>query len=213
MHCLTVTLFFFCLLALASSALKASHSFDVDVPSFNVNSSDVMAVCIFIVMIWWWWCLSYTEQSSWLEWSDLYRQRFGIRNQLCSGAVSRQHGWIGQIPAECCKYNQLNRIAIWCVVMRWFKATRKGGYWLAQANVIARVKQGSDWQSLTNGQLFTNRDQFGCFYHDNVIFAYIVKILWISRSLLTIYFILFIMTINQFHITHPRMMEMIKRIA
>ena len=63
-----------------------------------------------------------------------------------------------------------------------FKATRKGGYWLAQANVIARVKQGSDWQSLTNGQLFTNRDQFGCFYHDNVIFAYIVKILWISWS-------------------------------
>ncbi|PAV63922.1 hypothetical protein WR25_03292 [Diploscapter pachys] len=139
MHCLTIALFFFCLLALASSALKASP-LDVNVPSFNVNSSDVMAnrvvgsngvTCI----------------DKDLEYAINY-------------AVGQYRG-------------NMDGLARYLLNV----ATRKGGYWLAQANVIARVKQGSDWQSLTNGQLFTNRDQFGCFYHDNVIFAYIVKIL------------------------------------
>ncbi|VDP25416.1 unnamed protein product [Heligmosomoides polygyrus] len=43
---------------------------------------------------------------------------------------------------------------------------RKPGTWMVHAEVISGRAQGRDWQTTTNGDVFSGRSMYGCFYHD-----------------------------------------------
>ncbi|TKR86375.1 hypothetical protein L596_010979 [Steinernema carpocapsae] len=49
------------------------------------------------------------------------------------------------------------------------------GNYLVHAQMINAYHQGVQWQSTTNGDLFTGRSRTGCYYHDTETFILLVK--------------------------------------
>ncbi|CAI4222097.1 unnamed protein product [Auanema sp. JU1783] len=49
-------------------------------------------------------------------------------------------------------------------------SSRKPGKWLVHAQVISGTRQGRDWQTSTNAEIFSQKDQYACFYHDNLTY-------------------------------------------
>ncbi|KAK6021819.1 hypothetical protein OSTOST_12502 [Ostertagia ostertagi] len=55
-------------------------------------------------------------------------------------------------------------------------AYRKPGSWLVHAEVISGRVQGRDWQTTTNGDIFTGRNLYGCFYHDMQTYVLVLRL-------------------------------------
>ncbi|PIO72825.1 hypothetical protein TELCIR_05227 [Teladorsagia circumcincta] len=55
-------------------------------------------------------------------------------------------------------------------------AYRKPGSWLVHAEVISGRPQGRDWQTTTNGDIFTGRNLYGCFYHDMQTYVLVLRL-------------------------------------
>ena len=52
---------------------------------------------------------------------------------------------------------------------------RYPGYWFIHAQMIQNQHQGIEWQSTTNGDLFTPTSTRGCVYHDTQTYIVILK--------------------------------------
>nr|CDJ92954.1 unnamed protein product [Haemonchus contortus] len=53
---------------------------------------------------------------------------------------------------------------------------RKPGTWLVHAEIISGRAQGRDWQTTTNGDIFTGRSLYGCFYHDMQTYVLVIRL-------------------------------------
>ncbi|KAI1721949.1 hypothetical protein DdX_04239 [Ditylenchus destructor] len=54
---------------------------------------------------------------------------------------------------------------------------RYPGSWLVHAEMIGSQRQGFEWQSLTNGDLFEITSRHGCYYHDTQTYLIVVAAL------------------------------------
>ena len=52
---------------------------------------------------------------------------------------------------------------------------RYPGYWFIHAQMIQNQRQGLEWQSVTNGDLFAPTSTHGCYYHDTQTYVIILK--------------------------------------
>ncbi|KAK0413263.1 hypothetical protein QR680_006695 [Steinernema hermaphroditum] len=52
---------------------------------------------------------------------------------------------------------------------------RYPGQYLVHAQMINQWTQGPQWQSTTNGDIFTGRSRTGCYYHDTQTYILLVK--------------------------------------
>ncbi|KAJ1363750.1 hypothetical protein KIN20_023679 [Parelaphostrongylus tenuis] len=52
----------------------------------------------------------------------------------------------------------------------------KKGSWIVHAEIISGRSQGRDWQTTTNGDLFSGRSMTGCFYHDMQTYILVAKL-------------------------------------
>ncbi|KHJ83024.1 hypothetical protein OESDEN_17281 [Oesophagostomum dentatum] len=55
-------------------------------------------------------------------------------------------------------------------------AYRKPGAWLVHAEIISGRAQGRDWQTVTNGDVFTGKSLYGCFFHDLQTYILVVRL-------------------------------------
>uniref|UniRef100_A0A1I7YL66 Conserved secreted protein n=1 Tax=Steinernema glaseri TaxID=37863 RepID=A0A1I7YL66_9BILA len=51
------------------------------------------------------------------------------------------------------------------------------GEFVVHAHSLSGFDQGKQWQSVTNGDIFTGRSGHGCYFHDNRFYVLIVKYL------------------------------------
>uniref|UniRef100_A0A1I8ADG5 SCP domain-containing protein n=1 Tax=Steinernema glaseri TaxID=37863 RepID=A0A1I8ADG5_9BILA len=52
---------------------------------------------------------------------------------------------------------------------------RYSGQYLVHAQMINQWTQGVQWQSTTNGDIFTGKSRTGCYYHDTQTYILVVK--------------------------------------
>lgn len=52
----------------------------------------------------------------------------------------------------------------------------KTGKWIVHAEIISGRSQGRDWQTTTNGDVFSGRSMTGCFYHDMQTYLLVLKL-------------------------------------
>ncbi|KAI1722855.1 hypothetical protein Ddc_07037 [Ditylenchus destructor] len=52
---------------------------------------------------------------------------------------------------------------------------RYSGSWLVHAEMIGSQRQGLEWQSVTNGDLFQSSSRHGCYYHDTQTYLIVVR--------------------------------------
>ena len=52
---------------------------------------------------------------------------------------------------------------------------RYPGYWFIHTEMIQNQRQGLEWQSVTNGDLFAPTSTHGCYYHDTQTYVIILK--------------------------------------
>ena len=52
---------------------------------------------------------------------------------------------------------------------------RYSGYWFVHAEMITNQRQGVEWQSVTNGDLFASSSTHGCYYHDTQNYIVILR--------------------------------------
>ncbi|KAI1723282.1 protein BCCIP like protein [Ditylenchus destructor] len=52
---------------------------------------------------------------------------------------------------------------------------RYSGSWLVHAEMIGSQRQGLEWQSVTNGDLFQSTSRHGCYYHDTQTYLIVVR--------------------------------------
>ncbi|CAJ0608112.1 unnamed protein product [Cylicocyclus nassatus] len=55
-------------------------------------------------------------------------------------------------------------------------AYRKPGAWLVHTQIISGQLQGRDWQSVTNGEVFSGRSLYSCFYHDMQTYILVIRL-------------------------------------
>ncbi|VDM85113.1 unnamed protein product [Strongylus vulgaris] len=55
-------------------------------------------------------------------------------------------------------------------------AYRKPGTWLVHAEIISGQAQGRDWQTTTNGDVFSGRSLYGCFFHDTQTYILVLRL-------------------------------------
>ncbi|EPB68117.1 GHMP kinase protein [Ancylostoma ceylanicum] len=55
-------------------------------------------------------------------------------------------------------------------------AYRKPGTWLVHAEIISGRAQGREWQTLTNGDVFSGRSLYGCYYHDMQTYVLVLRL-------------------------------------
>ncbi|CAD6193503.1 unnamed protein product [Caenorhabditis auriculariae] len=53
---------------------------------------------------------------------------------------------------------------------------KKSGTWLVHAEVISNQRQGPDWQSVSNGNIFSGNYYYGCFYHDTQTYILVLRL-------------------------------------
>uniref|UniRef100_A0A914CIN2 Uncharacterized protein n=1 Tax=Acrobeloides nanus TaxID=290746 RepID=A0A914CIN2_9BILA len=52
---------------------------------------------------------------------------------------------------------------------------RYSGSWFVHAEMISSQRQGLEWQSVTNGDLFAATSRHGCYYHDTQTYIIILR--------------------------------------
>ncbi|KAH7730397.1 hypothetical protein AAVH_01445 [Aphelenchoides avenae] len=52
---------------------------------------------------------------------------------------------------------------------------RYSGYWFVHAEMITNQRQGVEWQSVTNGDLFAASSTHGCYYHDTQNYIVVLR--------------------------------------
>ncbi|KAK6734208.1 hypothetical protein RB195_017782 [Necator americanus] len=55
-------------------------------------------------------------------------------------------------------------------------AYRKPGTWIVHAEIISGRVQGRDWQTMTNGDVFSGKSLYGCFFHDMQTYILVLRL-------------------------------------